>query len=248
MLIALARSSARSALRTRAVLSPLYAGLSRSLATSKENQEFLSKNAASEGVIVTESGLQYKVIATGPPDGTSPTRDDPCEVHYEGRLLDGTVFDSSLKRGRPATFMPKQVIGGWTEALQIMKPGDKWELTIPPSIGYGSYGSGPIPGNAILQFELELLKVKTGGGGGNPLGFLADPVTFAILMVMGTGAYCITTYGFGGGGTSDKKMLMPSEAQKPDDPAVFFDMEIGGQPAGRIELTQTSDSNNMLTK
>ena len=121
--------------------------------------------------------------------------------------------------------------------MMLMKEGDKWELTIPPSIGYGSYGSGPIPGNAVLLFELELLKVKKGSGGDNPFAFLADPVTFATLAVFATGLYCITTYGFGGGGgTAGKKMLTPSEASKESDPIVFMDMEVGGRPVGRVEL------------
>ena len=105
------------------------------------------------------SGLLYKEIRAG--TGLTPMVSTPCECHYAGRLIDGTEFDSSYKRGAPTTFAPNQVIKGWTEAMQLMKEGGKWELYIPSELAYGDRGAGGlIPGGAVLIFDLELLKVK----------------------------------------------------------------------------------------
>ena len=121
--------------------------------------EYLEQNKTKEGVQVTESGLQYKVLESG--DGASPADTDTVTVHYSGRLIDGTEFDSSYKRGEPAQFPVNGVIAGWTEALQLMKEGDKWELTIPYEIAYGARGSGQsIPPYATLVFDVELIKVN----------------------------------------------------------------------------------------
>lgn len=125
----------------------------------KENQLFLERNKAAEGVKVTASGLQYKVISSG--TGKAPVATDNVTVHYTGKLLDGTVFDSSVKRGQPATFGLGQVIRGWTEGLQLMHEGDKFIFYIPQELGYGERGAGgQIPPFATLIFELELIKVN----------------------------------------------------------------------------------------
>ena len=125
----------------------------------KEGAEFLAANAKKDGVKTTASGLQYKVLAEG--KGHSPTKDESVKVHYEGTLIDGTVFDSSYKRGDPATFGVGQVIKGWTEALTMMKPGGKSELYIPADLAYGKAGTpgGPIGPNAVLIFKVELLEI-----------------------------------------------------------------------------------------
>lgn len=123
-----------------------------------DNAAFLEENGAKEGVITTESGLQYKVVAEG--EGESPTPSDQVTVHYEGRLLDGTVFDSSIARGQPATFPVGGVIPGWIEALQLMKPGAKFELWIPSKLGYGPQGAGGAIGpNEVLNFDVELIEI-----------------------------------------------------------------------------------------
>ena len=110
--------------------------------------------------MTTASGLRYKVLASGPAGGVSPTVGDTVVVHYRGTLVDGTEFDSSYSRGQPATFGVGQVIRGWTEALQLMKPGDKWLIHIPYNLGYGMQGSPPkIPPFADLVFQVELLQV-----------------------------------------------------------------------------------------
>lgn len=114
----------------------------------------------SSGFVTTASGLQYKVLASGPANGRSPTRYDSVSVHYRGTLKDGTVFDSSYDRGEPATFGVSQVIAGWTEALQLMKPGDKWQLHIPYHLAYGSRAVGDkIQPFSDLDFQVELLQI-----------------------------------------------------------------------------------------
>ena len=124
-------------------------------------EKFLADNKNKEGVITLPSGMQYKVLRQG--DGTDhPTLDSPCECHYEGKLIDGTEFDSSYGRGEPASFPVNGVIKGWTEALQMMKEGSHWHLFIPSELAYGSKGAGGglIPPNSILTFDIELLEVK----------------------------------------------------------------------------------------
>lgn len=124
----------------------------------KNGEAFLSENAKREGIKVTESGLQYEVIESG--KGDSPKASDNVEVHYTGKLIDGTVFDSSVERGVPASFGVTQVIPGWVEALQLMHEGDKWRLYIPSDLAYGPNGAGGVIGpNMTLIFDIELLRV-----------------------------------------------------------------------------------------
>lgn len=125
----------------------------------KEGETFLAENKKKEGVKTTASGLQYKVIKDG--NGKKPKATDTVTVHYKGTLIDGTEFDSSYKRGEPTSFPVNQVIAGWTEALQLMNVGSKWQLFIPANLGYGDRGAGPQIGpNAALVFEVELISLK----------------------------------------------------------------------------------------
>ena len=125
----------------------------------KDGIEFLEKNKMKDGVKVTASGLQYEVLKSG--DGEMPQETSKVTVHYTGSLIDGTVFDSSYDRGEPASFGVKQVIKGWTEALQLMRVGDKWKLYIPSDLAYGERGAGDvIPPNSVLIFEVELLGIE----------------------------------------------------------------------------------------
>lgn len=134
-------------------------------ATAKNKAEgaaFLAENAKLEGVVVTESGLQYKVLESG--KGDSPGPADVATVHYRGTLIDGTQFDSSYDRGQPATFPVGGVIAGWTEALQMMMPGANWQLFIPAELAYGERGAGQDIGpNATLLFDVELISVEKAG-------------------------------------------------------------------------------------
>lgn len=123
-----------------------------------EGEEFLAENAEKDGVETTDSGLQYKELKSG--DGATPGPKDNVEVHYEGKLLDGTVFDSSYERGEPVEFRVDQVIEGWQEALQLMSVGDTWMIYLPSDLAYGSAGTGgPIGPNETLTFKVELLGV-----------------------------------------------------------------------------------------
>lgn len=123
------------------------------------NELFLANNKKAEGVMTTASGLQYKVISSG--KGKMPKASDNVTVHYTGRLIDGTVFDSSRERNEPASFNVGGVIEGWTEALQLMHEGDKWTIFLPASIAYGEQGAGSqIPPHATLIFDVELIKVN----------------------------------------------------------------------------------------
>merc|ERR1711924_549319 len=134
--------------------------LSCALATNEAGTKYLEENKKKDGVITLPSGLQYKVLRKG--SGTDhPTADSSCECHYEGTLIDGTEFDSSYKRGSPTSFAPNQVIKGWTEAMQLMVEGDKWEMYIPSDLGYGDRGSPPkIPGGSTLVFVMEIIKIE----------------------------------------------------------------------------------------
>jgi FKBP-type peptidyl-prolyl cis-trans isomerase FklB len=125
----------------------------------KAGEEFLAANKVKEGVVTTESGLQYKVIEEG--SGPKPSPTDNVTVHYKGTLINGEEFDSSYKRNQPATFPVNGVIKGWTEALQLMSKGSKWELYIPSEIAYGAQGAGGAIGpNEVLIFEVELLEIN----------------------------------------------------------------------------------------
>lgn len=137
---------------------------SANAATAEENKTagatFLAENGKKTSIVTTASGLQYEVLTKG--TGTkSPSASDTVEVHYEGKLLDGSVFDSSYKRGQSISFPLNRVIAGWTEGLQLMTEGAKYRLYIPSDLAYGSRGAGgAIPPNATLIFDVELLKIK----------------------------------------------------------------------------------------
>ncbi|WP_083957963.1 FKBP-type peptidyl-prolyl cis-trans isomerase [Tateyamaria omphalii] len=125
-----------------------------------ENAAFLEQNGARDGVTTTDSGLQYEVVEEG--TGETPAETDTVTVHYEGRLLDETVFDSSIERGEPASFPVNGVIQGWQEALQLMKPGATWEVWIPSDLAYGPQGAGQAIGpNEVLNFTIELISIDS---------------------------------------------------------------------------------------
>jgi peptidylprolyl isomerase/FKBP-type peptidyl-prolyl cis-trans isomerase FklB len=148
-----------------AVVLTLSFGLSacadpRAAQNQAQANAFLAANGKADGVVTLPSGLQYKVVQAGPAGGASPRADDHVIVHYEGKLLDGTVFDSSYQRGQPATFVVGELIPAWTEALQKMKPGDVWMLYAPPKLAYGPKGAGDaIPPNSALVFKIELIGI-----------------------------------------------------------------------------------------
>jgi len=131
----------------------------RTAAMRSDGEKYLAENKTKPGVVTTASGLQYKILTPG--KGKTPTASSNVLVHYTGKTIDGKVFDSSVQRGEPITLGVGDVIRGWTEALQLMKEGDKWELYIPYDLGYGERGAGPqIPPYSTLIFEVELIKVN----------------------------------------------------------------------------------------
>jgi FKBP-type peptidyl-prolyl cis-trans isomerase FkpA len=135
------------------------ASLADSAAAVAEGEKFLAENAKKEGVQITESGIQYIVVKEG--EGEKPSATDTVKVHYKGMFLNGEEFDSSYKRNQPAVFPLNRVISGWTEGVQLMSVGAKYIFTIPSDLAYGKNGNPPrIPGNSVLQFEIELLEIQ----------------------------------------------------------------------------------------
>ncbi len=141
-------------------------------AAAAQNQaagkEFLERNAKEKGVKTTPSGLQYKILAAGNTKAAAITPTDEVTVQYRGKLIDGSEFDSTYSRGVPATFTVTGVIKGWQEALVMMKPGAKWELFVPPDLGYGASPKPGIPAGSVLIFDVELVSVKAGGASAAP--------------------------------------------------------------------------------
>ena len=132
---------------------------------SAASKAFLAKNAKEPGVVVLPDGLQYKIISSGPATGLKPHINDDVKVNYEGKLIDGTVFDSSYERGQPYASSLKNLVKAWQEALPKMKPGDVWMLYVPPELGYGADGNPPtIPPGAALIFKIELIDFLPGPG------------------------------------------------------------------------------------
>ncbi|MDB5417005.1 MAG: peptidyl-prolyl cis-trans isomerase, FKBP-type [Phenylobacterium sp.] len=131
-----------------------------------EAQAFLATNAKDPAVHTLPDGLQFKVVHSGPANGLRPALGDEVKVNYEGKLLNGKIFDSSYERGQPAAMPLKGLIPGWQEALQLMRPGDEWILYVPPKLGYGAEGAGggEIPPGAALIFRIELMDVLPGPG------------------------------------------------------------------------------------
>ena len=134
------------------------ASASRAQENIAAGEAFLEQNAKRDGVVTLPSGLQYEVLVAA--EGPTPEATDQVTTHYRGTLIDGTQFDSSYDRGQPATFPLNGVIAGWTEALQLMSPGAKWRLYIPPELAYGERDQGPIPANSTLIFDVELLEIN----------------------------------------------------------------------------------------
>lgn len=207
------------------------------VASDDEGQKYLAENKARSGVTTRPSGLQYEVLKSGPKEGSSPNATSKCVCHYSGKLLSGEEFDSSYKRGSPATFAPTQVIKGWTEALQLMRPGDKWKLFIPSELGYGDKGAGgKIPGGAVLIFELELIEIKVSSGGFlETLGLDSSP---QLLMLVPLGLFFLWNQFGGSGGASGLKQLQLTEALGAEENVkVFFDIKIGAQEdTSRVEM------------
>jgi peptidylprolyl isomerase/FKBP-type peptidyl-prolyl cis-trans isomerase FklB len=157
VLIALAAVSLSGCAKAKSPDKPAQAAVST---PTPEGKAFLDKTAKEPGVKVLPDGLMYKVVRSGPATGIKPQAGDEVKVHYEGKLIDGKVFDSSYERGQPAAMPLDGLIGAWQEALPMMRPGDEWILYVPPQLAYGAEGGGDvIPPNAVLIFRIELIDV-----------------------------------------------------------------------------------------
>ena len=149
----------RIAATALAVLLLANAGCAKAQSDSPSPTAFMAQNALADGVKTLPSGVQYKILKSGPATGPHPTPSDQITVNYEGALLNGQIFDSSYKAGKPVTFELDGLIPGWIDALQQMRPGDQWIIYVPPSLGYGPEQKGSIPPNSVLVFRLELLGI-----------------------------------------------------------------------------------------
>merc|ERR1711871_1700413 len=159
--------------------------LSSTALAGDADKAYLEAKKTEKDVVVLPSGLMYKVLKKGG-GAYHPTVDSPCSCHYSGTLIDGTKFDSSYDRGQPTSFAPNQVIKGWTEAMQLMVEGDKWEMYIPSDLGYGDRGSPPkIPGGSTLVFVMEIIKINAKKVAGKALSADALAAEIARLTKMG---------------------------------------------------------------
>ncbi len=216
--------------------------------TAIQGPAFLEKNAKAPGVVTLPSGLQYKIVKSGPKTGASPGVRDTIKVHYEGKLLDGTVFDSSIARGTPATFPLRGLIPAWIEAVQLMHPGDEWILWAPPSLAYGEEDKGPIPGNSVLEFKMSLIEFTPAPPIPDAATFLTNNKTQPGVVTLPSGLqYKVLQSGPAGGGSPkpedivavhyEGRLLDGSvfDSTRGGDPAVF---QLGGLIPGWVEAMQ----------
>jgi peptidylprolyl isomerase len=208
---------------------------------ASDGKAYLEENAKKDGVRVTSSGLQYRVLRAAPLNSTKPNNSSPCECHYSGRLVDGTEFDSSYKRGMSTTFAPEQVIAAWGEAMLLMSEGEKWELTVPTDLAAGDIRmwQGKVPEGSALIFELEILKVSKPPEVWEKY---LDPKFLAILAIfIGVSVYKAMTLKDQKGPSKDGWIKLNMVVDE-DNPRVFFEMAIDGETKGKIviELFKTA--------
>ena len=207
-------------------------------ASNEEGLAYLKANREKLGVYELPSGLQYEIIASGDTNGAHPSKSSPCVCHYEGRLIDGTVFDGTSQRG-PATFAPNQVITGWTEALQLMRVGDKWRLHIPSELAYGERGSGrKIPGGSVLIFDLEILEIKEPSTGllAGISSFMSPQIGLLIVFILFQFYKAKSGVNGGGNSPSGKVISLDEAGNATGNPRVYFDVTIGDAEPVRINL------------
>jgi FKBP-type peptidyl-prolyl cis-trans isomerase len=157
------RSFLIAALACAVLAAPASAARTRTPPAIAPGPDFLARNGAAKGVVTTPSGLEYFIVKSGPKSGPHPAAKDSATFDYEVKLLTGEVIDSSYERHEPLTGTVGDFVPGFTEALELMRPGDEWIVWVPPQLGYGSEDKGPIPGNSVLRFRLALHKVTPAG-------------------------------------------------------------------------------------
>uniref|UniRef100_A0A7S2IDK5 peptidylprolyl isomerase n=1 Tax=Haptolina brevifila TaxID=156173 RepID=A0A7S2IDK5_9EUKA len=196
---------------------------------------YLARNGEDPDVTTLSSGLQYKVLTVGPPEGELPTAVSRCVCHYVGSYFNGTVFESSVERGAPTQIVPNQVVKGWSEALLLMRQGDKWALTVPSDLAYGDKGNTRIPGGSVLNFELEIIEIKGPsmftwfGVDLSRFGFVILMVIFQIYQL----CFAPTEHDKRKGG----KLKLEEVAKADGHVVVFFEVQVGKDAAGRIEMS-----------
>lgn len=205
--------------------------------TRKRDVDFLLKSEQRDSIVQLQSGLQYKVRHSGPPNGRRPKASMPCRIHFRGILTDGTEFDTTYGPGRGSILMrPDQAVPGWCEALQLMREGDRWEIIVPSHLGYGTTGAGPIPAGAVLIYECELLEVDAKELKHQPLTKQAGMIPL-IGAIIALGMFLLFYLHFSRPAPSPRgPTLLPEDAYSKRNPYVYFDIEVGGKPAGRIEF------------
>ncbi len=217
-----------AAARFAALFSALCLIASVRAETNYKGKEFLSENADRDGVTTTESGLQYRILESGPPSGRSPNASSPCVVHYRGWLIDGTEFDSSFARGKPATLSPSGVVPGWREALLMMREGDRWEVCLPSELAYGDRQAGKhISPGSVLCFEIQLIQVQESAWYSRFIPKSPMLWFVGLYFLVNVFGRRLARYLFGVGG-GDVKEIPLSAARDPADPRVFFDISVDG--------------------
>lgn len=202
--------------------------------SNEEGLAYLAANADDPKVTTLPSGLQYKVLESGPTENATAGSTNPCLQHFVISFINGTVFDSSREREKPSMFMPPQAFyKGWTEALMLMRAGDKWALTLPAELAHGEKPPAQVPLGSVLNIELELIDVRPPG---MMTFFGIDFSRYFGLLTMA--AYYVWKLFFAPDEHEAKKgkKITLSDASKPDNPHVFFDISIGGKPTGRIQM------------
>jgi FKBP-type peptidyl-prolyl cis-trans isomerase len=200
--------------------------------TINEGQAFLDKNKTQPGVVTLPSGLQYKIVKSGAKTGPSPAPRDRIKVHYEGKLLNGTVFDSSIARGQPADFPLRGLIPAWVEAVQLMHPGDEWILWAPPSLAYGDDDRGPIPGGSVLEFKMSLIDFTPAPPVPDAATFLtANKAAPGVVTTASGLQYKIVRAGPTGGGSPKADDVVAVYYQGRLLDGTVFDATGGGEPA-----------------
>jgi len=222
------------------VAAPLEAAMAQTPPPAAEalvaGEAFLSKNKTAPGVVTLPSGLQYKVVKAGPAAGGAPKVRDTIKVHYEGKLLNGTVFDSSIARGTPADMPLRNLIPAWIEAVQLMRPGDEWIIWTPPALAYGEREGGPIPPNSVLEFRLNLIDFTPAPPVPDGATFLSTNKTAPGVITLPSGLqYKVLNAGPATGGSPTTKDLVAVHYEGRLLDGTVFDSTRGGEP-GVFEL------------
>lgn len=197
-----------------------------------EGPAFLAQNSKAPGVVTLPSGLQYRIVESGPRTGASPAPRDRIKVHYEGKLLNGKVFDSSIARGVPAEFQLRGLIKAWVEAVQLMHPGDEWIIWAPPELAYGEYDKGEIPGNSVLEFKMSLIDFTLAPAVPDAATFLiANKAQPGVVTTASGLQYRVVRAGPATGGTPTPADVVAVHYQGKLLDGTVFDSTVGGAPA-----------------